>query len=126
MPIDAPQTWHVYEDAGALLLARVLDWDGNLLTQAAVTSITYKCFDLTTGAETGTGTLNKATVIYDTAQTGGNWPYTDGYNFRHMLAATCLPTGGHSYRVEVKITPASGEAFWIVYERLAGHAVLTS
>jgi hypothetical protein len=99
-------------------LARVEDWDGNLLTQAACTGISYKIIDRdNNNAVTASGSLTVATVVFDAAQTGGNWPYSDGYNFKAMIAATAFPTGGHRYVAEVIVDPVSGEDFplrWIL------------
>lgn len=115
---SSPQIWHVWEDSGALLLARVEDWDGNLLTQAAVTAITYKVIDRDNNDEVViSGSLVKGTVVFDTEQEGGNWPYSDGYNFKWMCPATAFLTGGHRYVAEVMVDPASGEDFplrWIL------------
>lgn len=120
---DSPrsqQVWHIWEDMGALLLARVEDWDGNLLDQAACTGISYKVIDLDNNDEvTGSDDLVVATVVFDSAQSGGNWPYSDGYNFKWMCPATCFPTGGHRYVAEVICNPASGEDFpigvWLLH-----------
>lgn len=113
---ESPQIWHIWEDGGALLLARVEDWDGNLLTQVACTGIAYKVFNVdNNNAVTGSGSLVVATVVFDTEQSGGNWPHADGYNFKAMFAATCFPTGGHRYVAEVIVDPVSGEDFAIVW-----------
>jgi len=116
---DSPQIWHIWEDSGVLLLARVQDWDGNLLTQDACTGIAYKVFDVDdNNAVTGSGTLTIGTVVFDTEQSGGNWPHSDGYNFKTMMAATAFPTGGHRYVAEIIITPTSGQPFplrWILH-----------
>lgn len=107
-----PQIWEALEDAGVVLLARVEDHDGNLLTQAATTSIAWEVFDTSDNdASVDSGSLTVADVIFDTAQSGGNWPYTDGYTFRWDMPATNLPNGGRRYVVEIMATPASGEVF---------------
>ena len=121
-------TWHGFEDCGCGVFARILNWADALLTQAATTSITYKVFDLdNNNAQTGTGTLTVADVVYDTAQTGGGWPYDDGYNFRYVLPASCFPTGGHKYIAELIFTPAGADPqpFAVVYEIIA-RKLLTS
>ena len=103
------KVWAVSEDAGALLMARVVDWDGNTLTQAGVTSITWKCFDRDDNdTMTDSGTLTKTEVIFDTPQLGNNWPYSDGYTFKWLLPKTALPNGGHRYKAEIIVTPTAG------------------
>ena len=130
MSLKHPTIHQAVEDCGALLLARCVDWDGNLLTKAAVTAITYKVYDLSTTPPSlvGSDSLDKTTVIFDSEQTGGNWPYDDGYNFKWMMPATLLPNGGRYYQVEIYVDPASGEDFLLpaegwkirVKERLGG------
>lgn len=116
MSLRDPQPWEAMEDTGVLLLARVVDWDGNLLTQANTTSVTVTCYDKNSTPPDKlelTATPAVADVIFDTEQSGGNWPYDDGYTFKYPMPATALPTGGHGYVVEVMITPASGEVFML-------------
>lgn len=117
MSLRDPQIWEVMEDTGFVALARLLDMDGNLLTQANTTSIEAWCFDVD---DNDTETLNttpaKADVIFDAEQFGGDWPHTDvgdGYTFRYALPATAIPTGGHRHVVEVMITPLAGEVFML-------------
>ncbi len=114
--------WTIWEDCGSLVLARIVGWTGALVTQATLDTITYKVFDLDNNRQqTGSDTLNKAAVIFDTAQEDGSWPYDDGYNFRFLLPASCFPTGGHKYRVEFIFTPvgADTEPFAVVRDLLA-------
>lgn len=114
MSLKDPQIWHVMEDTGVLLLARVEDWDGNLLAQAGVTTITWSVFDTSdNNALVATNTIAAADVIFDTAESGGNWPYTDGYTFKWNMPATNLPNGGRVYVVEIMVDPVSGENFMI-------------
>lgn len=119
----------VFEDGGATFLARVYGNSGSAITQASLSSITCKVFDLdSTTPDTAilTPTVTIASVVYDTLQTGGLWVDDNGdaldsvgYNFAHAMPATAFPTGGHRYRIEYKLTPASGEVFWIVFEATA-------
>lgn len=107
-----PTIWHIFEDCGGLVMARILGWTGALVTQATFDSITYKVFDQDRGRQqTGSGTLELAAVVFDTEQNDGSWPYDDGYNFRVLLPATCFPIGGHNYRAEFYFQPTVGEPF---------------
>jgi len=104
----------IIEDCGAAVMARLLGWDGSLVTQATVSSIAYQVFDLDAALlQTAAGALVVADTVYDTEQTGGGWPYSDGFNFRAVLPASAFPTGGHQYQVEVVFTPVAGEVFAI-------------
>ena len=119
----------VWEDGGATCLARVLGNAGTAITQASLTSIGCKVFDLnSTTPETAvsTPTVTIASAVFDTLQTDARWTVdSTGYNFLFVIAASVLTTGDHRYRVEFKFTPASGEVFWLVYE-LHAQAVSTS
>jgi hypothetical protein len=119
----------VWEDGGATVLARVLGNSGAAITQASLTGISYKVFDLqsaTPDTAIATGTVTVATSVFDTLQTDAIWSAdSTGYNFKHALAATCFPNGDRTYRVEYLFDPASGENFWLVCE-LSAKAVRTS
>ena len=107
-----PPVAYAVSNRGVLILARVVDWDGNLLTQAACTGISYVVYDESDNdTPVGSDTLTVSAVVFNTAQTGGNWPYSDGYNFKWMMPATLVPTKGHLYRVEITVDPVSGEDF---------------
>jgi len=121
----------VWEDGAAVALARVYGADGALITQATVSSITYATFDMSNGAAAGpTGTPVVASTIFDTIQ-GANlsdvrWTADNiGFNFRYVLPAATFPVGQHRYRIEFKLTMASGDILWIPYEAVA-KAMLTS
>lgn len=102
--------YYTNEDCGALSLARVRGWTGALVTQATLSSIAYKVVDLDAAATvTASGTLTISAVIFDTAQTDGSWPFSDGYNFRWLIPASAFPTGGHRYAVEFTFTPVAPE-----------------
>jgi len=99
-----------YADCGHLVLARLVGWTGALVTQATISSIAYKVVDLDNAdTVTASGALAKASVVFDTAQTDGSWPYDDGYNFRWLVPASAFPTGGHRYAVEITFTPAGAD-----------------
>lgn len=116
----------VWEDSGATCMARVVGQDAANVTQASLTSIGYKVFDLD-GAAPGTATATGAPVvadtIYDTLQTADDrWTVdSTGFNFLDIVAgaAANLPTGDHRYRIEYIFTPASGQVFTVVFSLYA-------
>ena len=119
----------VWEDAGATCLARMVGNAGTSVTQASLTSITCKVFDLSSATPTtsiATPTVTISSAVYDTLQTDSRWTVdSTGYNFLFTVAASILTTGDHRYRVEFKFTPTSGEVFFTVFE-LYAQAVSTS
>jgi hypothetical protein len=114
----------VIENSAALLLARVIGADGDPIQQADVSALKLKVFDpdgvLITptgggGGYTGT-TLLPADVILDTPGTNEVlWPYDDGYNFIAQLDGSYWPEGGKTYQAEVKVTPVSGDAYYLLF-----------
>lgn len=102
-----------------MLLARVLAPDGDPAQQADISSIAYSVYDLHPDPDsTQTGTLVVADVIFDALQTDSRWTAdATGYNFRWDAPASLFATGGHTYRVEVTLTPASGELIQLRWER---------
>jgi hypothetical protein len=112
---SAPTIWHVSQSTGKLCMARVIGWDGSLITQADVTSIAWNVVDESAepAASVDSGSLTVADVIYDTAQSGDNWPYTDGYNFAYQFPASKFPNANRNYCVQILVTPASGEVYHI-------------
>jgi len=109
-PIPTLDLKYVWEDSGCCVLGRLTGFDGELIKQADLTSISCKIFDADANRlETADLTPAVADTVYDAAQTSAAWPYDDGYNFRHLLPATAFPTGGHKYRVEYLVDPASAD-----------------
>lgn len=124
MPI--PKRASIYEDGGAFLMGRILGNDGAYLTQATTSSITYLVHDITAEADITSGSLTISSVIFDTLQTDGRWTEdTTGYNFGHAAQASWFATPDHTYRVEYKFSPTSGQVFWVVFELIAS-ALYTS
>lgn len=121
-----PKRASIWEDGGAFLAARILGNNGAYLTQATTSSITYLIYDVTAGAEITSGSLTISSVIFDTLQTDGRWTEdTTGYNFGYAAAASAFATPDHTYRVEFKITPTSGQVFFVVFELITS-ALYTS
>lgn len=107
-----------FEDGGATLLARVQGWNAADIVQSDISSIQYAVTDRTSGAAVISPTaLTVSDVVFNTLQTDARWSVdAEGYNFRHTIPATALPTGDHVFRVEYKFTPASGEVFFLVFD----------
>lgn len=119
-----------FEDAPIVLMDRVKNIAGAYITQASVSTITYRvdAYSSQRDAETCSNatevtddtSLTTADVVYDTLQTAAPWDSTadaTGYNFRFTLPAASRPVGDKWHRVEVIITPTSGDAYplvWIV------------
>jgi hypothetical protein len=121
----------VWEDGDAICMARVVGKNRQNATQASFSSITRKCFDISsdtpdTPITAGTKTLVIADTIYDTLQTDAAWTEdTTGYNFKDIVPAAVLSSGGHTYQVEYKLTAATGEIGWVVFS-LTASGVLSS
>lgn len=106
-----------FEDSGITCMARVYGTGAALVTQSSVTSLTWAATNLKTSAVIVAPTaLTVSTVIFDTLQTDAKWTAdSTGYNFAHVIPASTFTTGGVRARVEYKVTPVSGEAFWIAW-----------
>lgn len=113
----------IFEDGGATLMARVLGQSGSAITQASLTAITCKIFDLnsaTPDTAVATPTITISDVVFDTLQTDARWSFdVVGYCFRHSPSASTFSSGDHRYRVEYKFDPVSGDDFFVVFEFLA-------
>lgn len=128
MAKNRPTQATVWEDSGATCMARVVGQDAANITQASLTAIAYKVFDLdglTPGTATDSGALVVADVVFDTVKTpddDARWTEdSTGYNFLDTTAgkAANLPTGDHRYRIEYVFDPDSGEDFTVVFSLYA-------
>lgn len=119
----------VNEDGSFSVLGRVCSLDGtgvevvrgegNCLKQADVNSITCKVFDLGTDPDNLTGTpvppdptVLVSSAIRDSLQRVGWKEDLWGWNFRHDVDPSYVPTGGNWYLIEYKLTPVSGGPMW--------------
>lgn len=104
-------------ESSVTLLARLQDAHSNDVLAEYVTSVAVKVFDKTLGTQTYTTTPTVSTVIFDTIQEDARWTVDGiGYNFAFTVPGSALPTGGTTYRVEILITPASGDPFFVLYD----------
>ena len=126
-------TGTVHAGSGVCLMARLRGLDGNLVTQASLSSITYAIRDLTDAVTDSTGSLTISSVIFDSLQQNDlRWrkdsqsrPGPDGqhgYNFRTVMGATLFGeftvataspyrVSPSTFQIDVKFTPTSGQAF---------------
>lgn len=137
MTIPLVLTQAVPSHTGLRLLARIRGAQGQLITQASVTSITAVITDLTLEkAVAGSGFISStslviSSVVFDTVQTDFTWqkdgavnpqappPFGDGaygFNFAWLAPAANFGTAGHRFRVDVKILPVGSEQFVVPFE----------
>ncbi len=113
---SVPNDVSVFEDSGLRWMARILGNDGAAIDQADISAIAYSVYnkaDLTLA--TTTGTLDASDVIFDTLQTDSRWGKdSTGYNFAWNVPASVFALGNVTYRIEVKLTPVTGEVFHLV------------
>lgn len=120
MAITKPAYGTIWEDGAATCIARILGNAGTAITQASLTAISYKIFDIDSSTPTTaitSSTLTISSVVFDTLQTGARWTVdSTGYNFLNTFAASNFATPDHRYRIEIIFDPTSGEDFPVVFE----------
>lgn len=121
--------------SGVTLMARVTGNNGQPITQASLSTITYTVTNLGTGVEAAAVSLTIASVVFDNLQQGNpRWtvdsadaPGEDGrhgYNFLATIPASDFPAATAAtttpaairYQVDVRFVPTSGEAFIGVFQ----------
>lgn len=111
--------------SGVTLMARIVGANGEPITQASLSSITYTVTDTTDTDTQSTGTLTISSVVFnDLQQQDRRWtadsqarPGRDGrwgYNFRATLPASIM-TLTTKQQADVKFTPVSGEVFFVPF-----------
>lgn len=110
-----------FKNGSAVLMARIVDSDGENIEQAGVSAIEYSVYELdpcrpdnlTVVAGHDGVELDVADVVFDTLETGGLWTVDEtGYNFRHEIDVTgseAFPKAGARYQVRYEITPVGGQ-----------------
>jgi hypothetical protein len=109
----------VWEDSTPFLMARIEGTDGDLITQADVSSIAYTSVDMhgDTTSAVSSGALVVAATVFDTLQTDSRWTVdSTGYNFGFLLPAACIPEGDRCYSIDVVLTMASGGSIPVVWK----------
>jgi hypothetical protein len=93
--------------------------DNGLLVRADVSSMKLYVWEtetLTEKTAAGGETLTVNLCVFDTAQA---WDKDGiGYNIRIPVSGAYLADAGKTYRIEVKITPASGDAYYLRHVEL--------
>lgn len=90
------------------IMARLVDHDGEPVTVADVSSISWTAFPEAGGDSVASGTLTPSNVIYDELQTPAIWTKDrTGFNFRHIVGSSVLTDAG-GWRFEYVITLTNG------------------
>ena len=102
--------------------ASPLAYEGNLVKQADLSTVTIKLFNLDSDTPTTpeqTATLTISAVVFDTLQTTGIWTLLKtsggvslGGNFKYDVAASWVPTARTRYRIEVKFVSTGGTVYF--------------
>ena len=113
----------VNQNSAVALLYRVLDISGEPITQAEVSALTCEVWDTNAGTLVNSPTLTVADCVFDTLQIDARWTAiggdTTGYNVAIELDGDNFPTGGTTYRIETKVTPAAGSTYYLPVEVFA-------
>jgi hypothetical protein len=121
MPLAKDIYGTAFKNGTAVLLARIVNSDGDEVQQADVSTVKYSVFEidpcqpdnLTVVAGHDDVSLTVSDVIYDSLQTGGLWTVdSTGYNFRHEInvtSAEAFPKAGAQYQVRYELTPSAGQ-----------------
>lgn len=106
-------------------LARIADWNGNILTQANTSSIAYTVYnpDGTTVTNQVAVSVDPTTTIFDTPVVDGLWSLDSiGYSFKYTIDVSTNPaftTAGSIYLVVFTFTPTTGQAILVRYRMKA-------
>lgn len=107
-----------FEQTDVPIMCRVYQ-NGNLITQAGISTITctVRRYNKATGAVTETLTdasLTVSSTVYDTLQTDARWTQdSTGYNFAYSVSQAAFP-GPDEYAIVFTFTPATGNPFRVV------------
>jgi hypothetical protein len=128
MQVAAPVQCTVFKHGSLVVLARVLGYGAAAITQATVQSIAYTVYlldphdpDVATAVEDHSAVaIDKAAAVFDVLQTDAMWTVdSTGYNFRHtldVLTNDAFTIAGRKYRIEIVITPVSGQLIRLRFE----------
>lgn len=110
----------IIENSAVILTSRLINANtGSPIVPANVSSINLEVWDTTSadGTEVGTAVdLDPADVILPSLNTGYLSDDPTGYNLRIDLSGDNFPDGGKVYRVEVKVTPTTGDPWYRLWE----------
>ena len=106
----------IWEDGDVTEMAHV-QANGVDVTQAVVSTIARKVYNVSTDTLISSTTLTVPSAVFDSLQTDGRWTLdSDGYNFRDRVPAVNFPEPKQTYRVEYQFTGSAAEKYWLVYE----------
>jgi hypothetical protein len=104
------------ERSSVTQLARVTDASGAAVGPDDVTSIVVKIFNRDSASLVEAPTLAPADVFLDELTTDARWTIdATGFNFALPLTGAAFPGAG-DYRVEIKVQPTDGGAYYIAYD----------
>jgi hypothetical protein len=110
------------QNSAATLLRRIEGSDGEPITRASISSISYEVWRTLGGPAVevvNETALDKNVVIFDTLQLDARWTVDAvGYNFRFELPGTALPVAADNTQIDVKITPVTGNPFLVPFQIL--------
>lgn len=111
-------TGQVIENSAAVLLRRIRNQLGDPFVPADFSAVTWKVYDITDPADeelVDSGTFTIADVVLPALDTGYLAFDEEGYNVIIQAPGAWWPEAG-DYRVEVKFTPVTGDAFYQLWE----------
>lgn len=90
------------------------DLSGTAIVQADISTIVVKVYDRKAGTQVGADyTPAVSACVLDTIETDANGGQ---YNLAIDLAGTYWPTGDTNYRAEAKLTPVSGNPYYVLWD----------
>ena len=102
------ETFVVWHGTTPTVMARLhgkIDDEKAYITQASVEEINCTVVQGVSGGETHDGAVVVADSVFDTLQTDDFWDEdATGYNFRHTIPATAIPTAGVTYEARYTLT----------------------
>lgn len=114
--------FRIREGTAPVVRARITDEDDTPILKAAISSISYKVFTITSGLSQPVVKVPATSLVVndvwrDTLSTTGWRADTTGWNFKATLPASVFiglasAIRGQEYQVEIYVTPTSGEGLW--------------
>jgi len=107
----------ILENSPFFVMMRVLGISGLAINQASVSGIAAKVYEIsgpTPTVATQNVSLTVGAVVFDELQTDARWTRDGiGYNFGHAVPAAWVPLGGARFDLEYKITPVTGDPYFL-------------
>lgn len=111
----------VFQGGAAILLARLVHADEDLVDATEIDSINYTIYEADPCQEDDwkpvagheAVPLSAGSVLYSSLQTGAPWSVdSTGYNFRHDLSVAsheAFPNAGRKYQIRYEMNPTVGQ-----------------